>query len=112
MTLRERLIERHAAVCDRWLDAVLAEYGELTASRWRRERDPFANPVGAALRAGLPALLDAVIAGGDLGAAAAPLEAIVRIRSVQGLAPSRAVAFVLRLRGAVRAELPEPSGAE
>ncbi|HUL58595.1 MAG TPA: RsbRD N-terminal domain-containing protein [Anaeromyxobacteraceae bacterium] len=112
MTLRERLDERRAAVCDRWLDAVLAEYGALTASRWRREQDAFANPVGHALRTGLPALLEAVLAGGDLAGAAEPLEPIVRIRSVQGLAPSRAVAFVFRLRDAIRGELGvEPAGA-
>jgi len=106
MTLRDLLVERRVAVCGRWLDAILGEYGEVTASRWRRERDPFANPVGHALATGLPALLDAVAADGEPDVAAlAALEAIVRIRSVQELAPSRAVGFVYRLREAVREEL-------
>lgn len=101
------LVERKAAICARWLDAVLGEYGEETAMRWRRVHDPFANPVGQALATGLPHLFDAV-AGEDEPStdALAALEQIVRIRSVQDLAASQAVGFLLRLRDAILAELP------
>jgi hypothetical protein len=112
MTLRELLVEREGAVCGRWLDAVLRDYGELTASRWRREKDRFANPVGHALATGLPEIFEAAIGDGapDSGAAGA-LEEILRIRSVQEIAPSRAVGFVARLREAIRDELaPEIAG--
>ncbi len=106
MALRDLLRERRSRICERWLDAILAEYGALTAARWRRERDPFANPVGHALSTGLPALLDAVLAEGEPDAAAvSALEAIVRIRSVQEMPPSRAAGFPWLLRGAVRDEL-------
>jgi hypothetical protein len=106
MVLRELLVERQAALCQRWLDAILAEYGEQTAVRWRRERDPFANPIGHTLATGLPEILRSVAAGGEPGAGAvSALEAIVRIRAVQDLAPSRAVGFVAGLREAIRAEL-------
>jgi hypothetical protein len=106
MTLGTLLVERRGALCRRWLDAVLSDYGEQTASRWRRERDPFANPVGHVLATGLPELVDAVAGDGEPPpAAVAALEAILRIRSVQDLAPSRAVGFVFRLRDAVREEL-------
>jgi hypothetical protein len=106
MALRDLLFERKAALCERWLDAVLAEYGQLTAVRWRRERDPFANPVGHALATGLTEILGAIASEGEPEAGArAALEAIVRIRSVQGMTPSRAVGFVGKLRGVVRAEL-------
>jgi hypothetical protein len=106
MSLRELLIERRPALCARWLDAVLGEYGEVTAARWRREKDRFANPIGHALSEGLPVLFDAVVGGGGAAERAMnALEDIVRIRSVQDLAPSRAVGFVYLLRGAVRQEL-------
>lgn len=106
MRLRELLVERQAALCARWRDAILGEYGEATAARWRRVRDPFANPFGHALATGLPELLQAIAAGGEPAPrAVAALEAIVRMRSVQGLAPSRAVGFVLALRAAIRDEL-------
>jgi hypothetical protein len=106
MTLRDLLVERESALCGRWRDAILGEYGEATAASWRRERDPFANPVGHVLATGLPALLGAVRHGGDPAAGAVTaLENIVRIRAVQDLAPSRAVAFVYLLRKAIREEL-------
>ncbi len=106
MTLQALLVERREALCRRWLDAVLAEYGEQTAARWARVRDQFANPVGHTLVTGLPQLLEAVAGGGETPAGAATaLEAILRIRSVQDLAPSRAVGFVYRLRDAIRDEL-------
>jgi hypothetical protein len=106
MSLHELLIEKRSAVCARWLDAVLAEYGEITAARWRKEKDRFANPIGHALSDGLPELFDAVASGRGPGERAlSALEDIVRIRSVQDLSPSRAVGFVYHLRGAVRQEL-------
>ena len=106
MALRDLLIERQAVLCERWLDAILAQYGALTAVRWRRERDPFANPVGHTLASGLPDLLRAVLGDGEPDERArAALEAIVRIRSVQDLAPSRAVGFLAPLRDVIRAEL-------
>ncbi len=106
MALREHLIERRSALCARWVDAVLGEYGEVTAARWRKEKDRFANPIGHALVEGLPQLLDAVVNGRGAGERAlTALEDIVRIRSVQDLAPSRAIGFVYLLRGAIREEL-------
>lgn len=106
MTFRELLIDRQAGLCRRWLDAVLADYGEVTAVRWRRERDPFANPVGHALATGLPEIFRSVAEEGDPSdAARKALEAIVRIRSVQELTPSRAAGFVLPLREVIRSEL-------
>src|SRR5512138_2087514 len=108
MGLADLLSERQGAICARWLEAVLAGYGEPTATRWLRDRDPFRNPVGHALATGLPALLAAVARGGEpTEEEAAALEGIVRIRAVQDLAPSKAVAFAWLLRDAIRAELAE-----
>lgn len=106
MSLRELLIERQAAISGRWLDAVLAEYGEVTAARWRQERDRFANPIGFALSDGLPELLASIASDGQPGERALlALEGIVRVRSIQEMAPSRAVGFVYLLRRAIRDEL-------
>jgi hypothetical protein len=106
MALRDLLAERRAALCDRWLVGVLGEYGEVTAARWRKERDRFANPIGHALSTGLPDLLAAVLAEGEPGPhALVALERIVRIRSIQNIPPSRAVGFPYHLRRAIREEL-------
>jgi hypothetical protein len=105
MTLRDLLAERQPALSERWLDAIFADYGEEAAATWRRERDRFANPFGHVLKTELPQLVRAINGDGELAAAAPALEAIIRIRSVQDLAPSRAVAFVYSLRDVIRAEL-------
>jgi hypothetical protein len=106
MTLSELLAEKQSQLIGRWQEAILNEYGDATAARWRRLRDPFANPVGHALSAGLPLLFQEVRRDGELTAeATTALENIVRIRSVQELAPSRAAGFFLHLREAIRSEL-------
>ena len=105
MTLKELMIQRRSALCDRWLDALLADYGAETAAKWGREKDPFANPVGHAFRIGAPRLIEVISSDGEIeAAAAAALEPIIKIRSVQDFAPSRAVSFVFMLRDTVRAE--------
>lgn len=106
MTLREILMERRAALCGRWLDAILGDYDPQTAARWRRTSDPFANPIGHVLGTALPILLEAVAGEGEPAAdAVRALEEVVRIRCVQEVAPSRAVRFVYALRDAIREEL-------
>jgi RsbT co-antagonist protein rsbRD N-terminal domain len=105
VTLNELMIQRQSALCRRWLDALFADYGEETAANWRREKDPFANPVGHAFRLGAPKVLEAISSDGEFDdAAAAALEPIVKIRSIQDFAPSRAISFVYMLRDAIREE--------
>jgi hypothetical protein len=105
MTLRELLVHRRSELCERWVDAILADYGGDTAELWRRERDPFANPIGHTLRAGASKLVEAIHSDGEPPAAAVDaLEAIVKIRSVQEFAPSRAIGFVYALRDVIRDE--------
>jgi hypothetical protein len=100
------MVQRQPALCGRWLDSILADYGEETAANWRRERDPFANPIGHTFTAEAPRLIEAVSGDGEFDTvAAAALEAIIRIRSVQDLAPSRAIGFVYMLRDVIRSEL-------
>ncbi len=103
--LNELMSQRRSALAERWLVAILADYGEEAAKSWRRERDRFANPIGHTFATEGPKLIDAVSSDGDLSAAAAPLEAIIKIRSVQDFTPSRAVSFVFALRDITRAEL-------
>ncbi len=100
------MVQKQPALCGRWLDALFADYGEETAANWRRERDPFANPIGHTFTTEAPRLIEAVSGDGEFDSvAAAALEAIIRVRAVQDLAPSRAVAFVYMLRDVIRGEL-------
>lgn len=90
--------ERRAAVLERWFEATIAGFAPETIRFMRSQRDPFANPVGAATRRGLAAVLDGVLDGVDPGELAEPLDGIVRIRAVQEMTPARALEFLPALK--------------
>ena len=105
MTLSDRLQQAKAAILKRWLDDTLATYSKDASVSFRRVKDPFANPVGHALRSGTRALFEAILEGRDAREASACLDDALKIRAVQEFSPSQAIAFVLLLKGAIRAEL-------
>lgn len=103
--LREHLRTRKEAVLERWLKDTLEAYAKDTATFLKRRKDRFANPVGHALREGTRVILDNLLTGHAAERSRGPLDDIVRIRAIQDFSPSLAVAFVLRLKHAIRAEL-------
>jgi hypothetical protein len=68
----------------------------------RRPADPFHNPVGATVTGALRDLYDGLAAGRDPADLVNPIDRLVRLRAVQGFAPSVAVSFPLLVRRAVR----------
>lgn len=105
MMLRQQLLEKREAIARRWLEVVLATYPGDSGALFAREKDPFANPVGHSLRVGTERILDVLLDGTEVGEIRESLQEIMKIRAVQQFAPSRAVAFVFRLKEVVRAEL-------
>lgn len=79
-----------------------------------REPDPFHNPVGATVAGALREIYDGLAEGIGAAGLAAPVDRMVRLRAVQGLAPSEAVRFTLFIRQAVLDSFPagEASGVE
>jgi len=110
MALAERLREKSSAIAQRWLRDTLATYPQDSAAAFGRQTDPFANPVGHALRTGTHAAVAALLAGKSPDEIAALLDDIVKIRAVQQFSPSRAISFVFLLKEAVRAELRADEG--
>ncbi len=98
--------ETRQAVAERWLAETLRTYPDETAQFLIRERDPFRNPVGTALREAIPALVNELFEAMDAASVARALEGVVRIRAVQNFSASEAVGFVFLLRPVVRAGLP------
>lgn len=97
-SLDELVAENRPAVLADWMERILAAYPPETARFLRDTSDPFGNPVGAALREELPTLLDGVLVAADDERLHASLDRILRVRAVQGLAPSAAVSFLLELK--------------
>jgi len=107
MTLKQTLQENERAILDRWLDNVLATYPEKAAVAFRRQKDPFANPVGHSLRVGTQAIFEVLVDDWDEAKVRESLLEIIRIRAVQEISPARAVGFVFGIRQAIQAALGE-----
>ena len=82
----------------RWFDVIVDRYPAETAKFLRAQADPFANPVGAALREELAPILDALLRDDDIASAEPSLDRIVRVRALQDMSPADAVSFVLILK--------------
>jgi hypothetical protein len=82
----------------RWFDVIVDRYPAETARFLRDQGDPFANPVGAALREELTPILNEVLDGGEFASVESCLDRIVRVRALQDMSPADAVSFVLTLK--------------
>ncbi len=86
------------AVAAEWLARTLRSYPEQTARILLEERDRFRNPVGYALKEGLPVLVEELFGGMNRERLVPALEAIIRIRAVQDFTPAQAVGFIFLLK--------------
>jgi hypothetical protein len=108
MRIRDQLLSRKDALVERWLDEVLDTYPGRGAEMFRQEQDPFANPVGHALKTGTRGIVESLLSGTlDEDALRHHLNEMIKVRAVQQFAPSEAVGVVFHLKSAIRAELAE-----
>mgnify|MGYP001825790023 CR=1 FL=1 len=100
------LLQRNkTAIKERWLEETLASYRPDSAAFFQHQNDPFANPVGQALKDEAGAIVDGLFAAADPCDLCCHLEEIVKIRAIQEFTPAEAVSFVFLLKDAIRAEL-------
>ena len=107
MRFQDVLEEKRDRIVARWVEVILSTYHEDAARLFRREKDPFANPVGHSVREGAAGIVDHLLDRTDTGALRESLEEIVRVRAVQEFSPSTALSFVFSLKSVVREILPE-----
>ena len=107
MSLLPVIRRKKNEILDRWLEIILETYPERTAQFLQGETNPFANPVGASMKACATALLDHIINTDSPEAIAASLDKFIRIQAVQDFSPSKAVAFIFFLKQALRDVLAE-----
>lgn len=105
MSLEELLRDREDAILLRWLEHALAVYPGDSSAVFKREQDPFANPIGRSLREGTRGIFRALVERDSEAVMREHLSDIMRIRAVQQHSPSQAVGFVFSLKDAMRAEL-------
>jgi hypothetical protein len=104
MNLEELLIQRESRILKRWLDLLFSTYPADAQRFLKKQKDPFANPVGSTLSRELEILYREFIGKGDPDKMASALDGIVMIRAIQGFTASEAVAFVFLLKRIIREE--------
>jgi hypothetical protein len=107
MDFGDLLEERRDVIEARWVDAVLSAYPADAAALFRTQQDPFANPLGHGVRAGIRGIFQVILSGMDPEELRSHLDQIIRIRAVQELTPGEALSFVFTLRSIVREVIPE-----
>jgi hypothetical protein len=104
MKLEELLTQRASRILKRWLDLIFDTYPADAQRFLRKQKDPFANPVGSTLSRELENLYREFLGKTDPDKMASALDGIVRIRAIQGFAASEAVAFIFVLKRIIREE--------
>lgn len=95
-----------AKISERWVALVVKTYPEKRSQVFfSGEKDPFANPVGHALRTALPAVLEGLIEGLEDSEIEKRLDPVIRIRAVQEFTAKEAVTFIFYLKDLVREAL-------
>jgi len=99
------LCQKKDDILARWFDLTLATYAPETAVLWKKQKDPFANPVAHRFRTGMTGVLNELSTSGETPTTAVYepfLDEIVRVRAVQDFTPAQAVAFIYLLKQACR----------
>jgi hypothetical protein len=107
MSLKPLLAKKKKAILREWFDRVVGTYPVDMQGLFRQQGDPFSNPVGSTIFAGLEGLLAELLGEGDSGKVRPHLDRILRIRAIQDFPPSRAVVFLPLLKGVLRKEIGE-----
>lgn len=90
MDLAEAFRNYREKIVKRWVEYTLSTY--TSSGFFIKEKDKFANPVGANIKASLDKLFVLMSKGADPKEFRAPLEQIIRLRAVQNFTPSQAIA--------------------
>jgi hypothetical protein len=102
MTLKAHLAEKKAAITNSWFQSILETYPPDSVKFLERQKDQFQNPVGYIISDGIAVLFEKLLEDTTSPDYGAPLENIIRVRSVQDFSPSKAVEIIFLLKGVVR----------
>lgn len=100
MELTQALATKKKEILGLWIERTLDSY--VSPGFFKNSKDPFANPVGSNISAGLTALFELIAGQAPLQDFARPLDQVVRIRAVQDFSAAQAVAPFLELKWVVK----------
>jgi hypothetical protein len=102
MRLNNLLTQRKTAIIKNWFALAVETYPPDTASFLKKQKDPFANPVGRTISIGLEALFNELLKEMDYEIITSFLDPIIRIRAIQNFSAAQAVSFIFLLKKAIR----------
>ena len=106
MALNNLLKQNKDVIIKQWLAAAIDTYPADTSKFMKRQKDPFANPVGNTLSVNLGPLFDELLNDMDYKAITSYLDPILRVRAVQPiLSTSQSIGFIFLLKAAIRESL-------
>ena len=100
MELTEALADKKNEILSLWIARTLDSY--VSPGFFKSSKDPFANPVGSNISAGLTTLLELLLANAEQQAFANALDQVIRIRAVQDFTPAQALAPFLELKWVIK----------
>lgn len=102
MLLSQLLTENKGEILDAWVSQVLATYPADGARLFHQVKDPFANPVGHAVKRSLWEVYELLFEKNESEKALPAMKQLVMIRAVQDFIPSQAVSMAYLLKDVVR----------
>jgi hypothetical protein len=102
MKLDDLLEQKKETIKARWLELIIETYPAESRHFFKKQKNQFSNPVGAASARLVEALYDALLHDGDSDEARTAMDDFVKIRAVQEFTPSEAIACILFLKQAIR----------
>lgn len=102
MSFHDLLTENKLKIVSVWIDKVMTTYSVDGARFFKSQKDRFANPLGYSVEKGLEVLFESIWAGKKIDVLPAELFQFIKLRAVQDLAPSKAVAFLFELKDVLR----------
>ncbi len=106
MMLNDLLERNKDSIVKKWLASVVDTYPADTSKFMKRQKDPFANPVGNTLSVNLGPLFDGLLNKMDYESITSYLYPILRVRAVQPiLSTSQSTGFIFLLKKVIRESL-------
>jgi hypothetical protein len=102
MNLKDVLRENRTRIIKAWFETIIESYHADARGSMRRVQAQFTNPVGFNFSEGLEGIFDALLQEFIPDTVSTFLDAIIRIRAVQDMAPSEALSFVFAIKKIVR----------
>jgi hypothetical protein len=107
MKLANLLTQKKSQIVDRWIKLLYESYPAQAAIFLKKEKDKFDNPVGYRIARGLNEIFEALVQEMETKQLLAALDEVIRIRALQDISPSQALAFLFLLKSIIREELAE-----